>query len=985
MKQLASYLFLIIFIAFTRNVQSQTNKLLWGTTSGGGTNGGGTIYNFDRITNSIKKVFDFEGTTTYSDPEKLVSDDEGNLYGIYSSLGEIYTLSSKNHTLKVIRDYVPYKPSPYKAIFSSNKKLTGILSYYKDNGGGFFSCNTDGSNYKEIKLFSKSQPYIPQSIIEGRDGYCYGILLYEKLQKEFAIYRIKLDGSDFSILKKFNTSIEGYEVYDDLFIGTDNNIYMKTNIEGKYSNGTFLKISLDGSKTTIIDEIKEYSQIEGIVEYNKKLYFSYYKNNTYSIGQLELGNTNIITRIKNLISKPNSLILAVNRLIYTINSEREDNKSILKSYNLDINEEKILVEIQTDNKINLNKYNNQLKLFGTINEDKDASNAKIFEFDLINNNLKTLFQGNVNDTGTKPSVDMVADNNGNFYGATANGGSYSAGTIFKINKNGTYQVLVHLKGSDIAPNIIKKNIFDPIRNQLVVRSNKGGKNNLGGIFSISLDGKNIDSIFDYDNSWNGENNALEIIIVGNKLYFVTNAYLPNEYRDTELFEYDFLTKTSKKLAFTKDRNHSLFFSSVKNGIYLSNFNGWLYFYDITSNTIKNFTKYNDVSYIDIFEDLKGNIFAYYSLDFGRRIFEFNKTDGQITQLGKTEYGFINKANIVNDVIVITSNQQNEYSNGSKGSIIIMQKDGKILNTINPFTNDITTGSYPNTALILEGESPTLAVQKDGQNISSFSFEKAGITLESKTQELSIINESDNTLEIKEITLENTSNGMKLDISKLKNTLLSKDKTAFTVTFSPIELKNYTNTILITTNLNISKITLTGEGSKNKQTINFEPFGAAYVSDGTITTKATVNSKNTIVFSSSDSTIAKVNIDKVILRKAGNVIIKANASETSIYEKALEASQNLFILQPLANEDNFTEMQVLVYPNPTADNLFIKFPENLNGKKKSILLSDGAGKLIMNQETNSSDYQLILPKSNSKYLILTFKILNAEYSTKILIK
>jgi uncharacterized repeat protein (TIGR03803 family) len=95
--------------------------------------------------------------------------------------------------------------------------------------------------------------------------------------------------------------------------------------------------------------------------------------------------------------------------------------------------------------------------------------------------------GGVGD-GQRPFAGLIEASDGMLYGTTRGGGTNSAGTVFKLDRNGTsYQVLYHFANDGKDGILPYGALVQGANNVLYGTTSSGGANNAGTIFKIGLD------------------------------------------------------------------------------------------------------------------------------------------------------------------------------------------------------------------------------------------------------------------------------------------------------------------------------------------------------------------------------------------------------------------------------------------------------------------------------------------------------------------
>jgi len=102
--------------------------------------------------------------------------------------------------------------------------------------------------------------------------------------------------------------------------------------------------------------------------------------------------------------------------------------------------------------------------------------------------FKVLYNFTGSADGGSPYGSLVRDTVGNLYGTTEAGGAAGAGTVFKVNKGGTYTVLYRFKGGPDGANPYVGVIRDAAGNLYGTTAN-GGASGLGTVFKLTKTGK----------------------------------------------------------------------------------------------------------------------------------------------------------------------------------------------------------------------------------------------------------------------------------------------------------------------------------------------------------------------------------------------------------------------------------------------------------------------------------------------------------------
>jgi uncharacterized repeat protein (TIGR03803 family) len=153
------------------------------------------------------------------------------------------------------------------------------------------------------------------------------------------------------------------------------------------------------------------------------------------------------------------------------------------------------------------------------------------------NNIGTIFKINPDGSGYTKLLDFAGASNGrnpygslisdgtSLYGMTANGGTNSSGTIFKINPDGTgYTKLLDFAGASNGSNPFGSLISDGT--SLYGMTVNGGTNSQGTLFKINPDGTGYTKLLDFAGATNGSSPFGSLISDGTSLYGMTRVGAP---------------------------------------------------------------------------------------------------------------------------------------------------------------------------------------------------------------------------------------------------------------------------------------------------------------------------------------------------------------------------------------------------------------------------------------------------------------------------
>jgi uncharacterized repeat protein (TIGR03803 family) len=129
-----------------------------------------------------------------------------------------------------------------------------------NNQGIVFKMNLDGGNYTILHTFATNDGYglSPDcGVIQTSDGTLYGTTPKAGTNGYGTVYRLNPDGSGYAIIHTFGASGDGRVPYCALVQGADGALYGTTSAGGAHYQGTVFKLSLDGSDYLTLYSLNE--------------------------------------------------------------------------------------------------------------------------------------------------------------------------------------------------------------------------------------------------------------------------------------------------------------------------------------------------------------------------------------------------------------------------------------------------------------------------------------------------------------------------------------------------------------------------------------------------------------------------------------------------------------------------------------------------------------------------------------------------------
>jgi|GEM_PF-3560863 len=238
---------------------------LYGTTTHGGINGGGTVFKMFPDGSGFTVLHAFTlggGTGGYRSFAGLVLGSDGTLYGTTSlggmgGGGTVFRVLPDGSGFTVLHSFTDGSLTDGARSFggltqAGDGALYGTTTAGGDNDvGTVFKILPDGSGFTIVHSFTGGTdgagPY--SALIQGSDGFLYGTTSYGGDGTGGTAFQMVPDDSDFTVLHSFlGGGMDGYASYAGLIQGADGALYGTTAYGGDGNRGTMFRLSPAGSQ-----------------------------------------------------------------------------------------------------------------------------------------------------------------------------------------------------------------------------------------------------------------------------------------------------------------------------------------------------------------------------------------------------------------------------------------------------------------------------------------------------------------------------------------------------------------------------------------------------------------------------------------------------------------------------------------------------------------------------------------------------------------
>jgi uncharacterized repeat protein (TIGR03803 family) len=243
----------------------EVNGNLYGTTKTGGSNGLGTLFEYNATTQQIVPLVNFNGSNGSQPEAGLTADTQGNLYGTTTqggvgnfpagtifeydtSTGQLSTLYSFDADASTTNVYSSSE-EPNGPLTDSNGVLYGTTAAGGSGFGATFQFNTSSSAITINPFNGGNLGAVPQgALVVDDSGDAFGTTTEGGSADAGIIFADLL--VRVQPLASFNSSNESNPI-GGLVLGSDNSFYGVTDGDGINNNGTVFSYSLAGGITTL--------------------------------------------------------------------------------------------------------------------------------------------------------------------------------------------------------------------------------------------------------------------------------------------------------------------------------------------------------------------------------------------------------------------------------------------------------------------------------------------------------------------------------------------------------------------------------------------------------------------------------------------------------------------------------------------------------------------------------------------------------------
>ena len=401
---------------------------------------------------------------------KFFVEDAGNTYDLVGAVmsggpngsGGIYSMNSEGTSLRILKDFAVRTLARPQAGFikgMDGRMYGNFLSGGVHNSGRIVKLEADGSGFAVLHDFSFQSGASPYgNLMQATNGDLYGVTRVGGAERSGVIFRIKPDGSNYTVLYSFSPSATGSNPLGGLIQASNGKIYGMTQHGGFFRVGTIYSLNDDGSDFQVILHFNNSHPLQSGVMPRGELVQG---EDGFLYGTLAQGGAHG----QGTLFKINPDGSGFSKLI--------DFNSTISGAGASPSSGLVIGRDGT--------------LYGMTQAGGANNLGTIFSVTTDGNTYTRLLDFDGANTGSNPVGRLTEGTDGSLYGMSFSGGANSKGVIFKINKDGSgFHKMVDLDEKASSP--VFGALAEASPGNFIGMTSQGGANNGGAIVGVSADG-----------------------------------------------------------------------------------------------------------------------------------------------------------------------------------------------------------------------------------------------------------------------------------------------------------------------------------------------------------------------------------------------------------------------------------------------------------------------------------------------------------------
>jgi uncharacterized repeat protein (TIGR03803 family) len=495
---------------------------LYGTTSSGGTNGDGTIFEMAKGSGTITTLASFDGADGANPQGGLIADSAGNLYGTTSSGGAssdgtVFEMTKGSGTITTLASFDGTNGrEPCGApVMDGSGNLYGATFNGGASGVGtvFELAHGSGTITTLVSFNGTTEGAAPSAVIMDGSGNLYGSTFGGGASGDGGngtVFEVAAGSGTITTLASLNGTDGGGP--SAVIMDSSGNLYGTAFIGGVPGNGTVFELAAgSGTITTRASFLAphgSYPQSGLILDSSGNLYGTTSAGGAHNDGtvfELANGSSNLTT----LASFNGSTYGATVNGVFPYSSLVMDSSG---------------------------------NLYGTTYAGGASSDGTVFELAKGSDKVTTLFSftgtNGAFPDGAYPDAPLILDSNGNLYGTTSAGGASDAGTVFELSLGThtltTLAAFTGINGGGPGGSGPAGSLAMDSSGNLYGTTILGGASSSGTVFELASGSSTITTLGSFNASTGTRPYAGVVMDSGGNLYGTT--YYGGAYGDGTVFE-----------------------------------------------------------------------------------------------------------------------------------------------------------------------------------------------------------------------------------------------------------------------------------------------------------------------------------------------------------------------------------------------------------------------------------------------------------------
>jgi uncharacterized repeat protein (TIGR03803 family) len=394
--------------------------------------------------------------------------------------------------------------------------------------------------YQQLKSFGKPSPgaYPYGGLIRGADGALYGTASQGGSSFVGTVFKLNADGTGFTVIKNFDNFMTGGYPLGKLVQGTDGALYGTAQNGGSSGQGTVFKLNTDGTGFIVLKGDFNSSTSGGYLysglmqAADGRLYGTASQGGSGNYGTVFKLNTDgtSFSVIKNFAYfdgadlQVGELIQGMDGALYgtAVNGGSSGGGTVFKlntdgsaftvlknlSYGVDISEDGGYIYTGlaqgTDG-----------ALYGTASQGGSSGAGTVFKLNADGTGFTVIKDFDNSTTGGYPQGGaLIQGTDGKLYGNASQGGTYGYGTVFKLNTDGSgFSVLQNFDNSTTG-GYLYSGLMQGTDGALYGTAASGGTYGYGTVFKLNPDGTGFSVLKNFDYSTSGGNSYYSTLMQG---------------------------------------------------------------------------------------------------------------------------------------------------------------------------------------------------------------------------------------------------------------------------------------------------------------------------------------------------------------------------------------------------------------------------------------------------------------------------------------